>query len=73
MVNSNGLMEENIKDIGKMENNTEGVFILEATSAKERENGMKEKELDGFKKKKMLLLNERKSIQNKGIFIIIFY
>jgi len=73
MVNSNGLMEENIKDIGKMENNTEGVFILEATSAKERENGMKEKELDGFKKKKMLLLNERTTIQNKGIFIIIFY
>jgi hypothetical protein len=39
MENSNGPMEEYIKDNGLMVNNTELVFIKEPMVKKERENG----------------------------------
>lgn len=42
--NSLGLMEENTKDNGKMENNTEKELILDQTDKKDKENGMKERE-----------------------------
>jgi len=71
MDNLSGLMEENIKDIGKMENNTEEVFILEVINRKEKENGMKERELDGFKKMKMGLseLSRDKYIKTNEFYI----
>lgn len=59
MDNLNGLMEENIKGIGKTGNSTEEAFILEAINRKEKVNGTKEKESDGSKKK-MKLLNDYK-------------
>jgi len=50
MVNLPGLMAEYIKDNGKMGNNMEKEFILIKVKLKERENGMKEKELNGLNK-----------------------
>jgi hypothetical protein len=52
-------MVENIKDTGKMVNNMEKEFTLVQEIKKKKENGKKEKELDGLKKKTMLQLNEK--------------
>lgn len=49
MENLNGLMEENTKDNGLMENNMEKVFILTPREKKNKENGLMEKELNGLK------------------------
>jgi hypothetical protein len=44
---SNGQMDVNMKDIGKMVNNMEKEYILDPTELREKENGKKEKESDG--------------------------
>ena len=40
----NGLMEENIREDGNVENNMEEVGILEVMEKKKKVNGLKEKE-----------------------------
>lgn len=53
MVYLNGLMAENIKGIGRMENNMVKEYILDQMVAREKVNGIMEKELDGLKKIKL--------------------
>jgi len=48
MVFLNGLIIENTREIGKMENNTGKEFISGQMESKEKENGLMEKELDGL-------------------------
>lgn len=47
MVFSPGLMEENMKEIGAMENNLVKEFTLDKTTNVRKENGSMEKDLDG--------------------------
>lgn len=44
MVYLNGKMENNTKDIGKMENNMEKEFWLIKKEEKQKQNGLKEEE-----------------------------
>jgi len=49
MVSSFGQMDVFIRDIGKMENNTEEDYIREVMALKEKVNGETERKLDGFR------------------------
>ena len=53
---SRGLMEESTKEIGKMENNTEKDFILEATGKLKKELGIKERKKNGSMRDDLSLL-----------------
>lgn len=59
-------MVENIKACGKMDNNTEKVYILDLTANREKGNGMRVKESNGLKKEMMIKKNE-KNILNSFI------
>lgn len=52
-----GLIIENIKDYGRMENNMVWEFILDNMEMKNKENGRKENESDGFHKMKIMIKN----------------
>jgi len=58
MENLYGQMDVYIKVNGKMENNMVKVYILIKMVLKEKENGKKEKELNGLKKMRMPRINE---------------
>ena len=48
MENSFGQMEDNIKGIGKMANNTAEDYIKEIQDSKKKENGLKENYINGL-------------------------
>lgn len=62
MVSIFGQMDENMKDIGKMENNMVRENMCYLMALKDQEFGMKEKEKDGRTKKKKLHLESIEKI-----------
>lgn len=55
-------MEESIQEIGRMENNMESVLIQIMIRLKEKENGLKERELDGW-----ILIKMNENLKNMNI------
>ena len=53
----NGVMEEDMKENGNMENNMEKDYML-LEKLKEQENGWMENELDGMMKRERIIKNE---------------